>query len=88
LQATYGDPNKELSVWSRLENLKQGKKSFLAHFPDLRRLIADTGLSEAVQNNQLHRSLFDDVRCAMNSVKIPHELNEYAYLIGLYNNEL
>ena len=26
LQATYGDPNKELMAWSQLDNLKQGKK--------------------------------------------------------------
>jgi hypothetical protein len=88
LQATYGDPNRELSAWSRLDNLKQGKKSFLAHFADFRRLIADTGLNEAAQINQLCRSLSDEIRRAMIGVKIPHKLNNYANLIALYDNDL
>jgi hypothetical protein len=88
LQATYGDPNRELSAWSRLDNLKQGKKSFLAHFANFRRLIADTGLNEAAQINQLRRSLSDEIRRAMIGVKIPHKLNDYANLIALYDNDL
>jgi hypothetical protein len=88
LQATYGDTNKELSVWSRLDNLKQGKKGFLARFADFRRLIADTGLIEAAQINQLRRSLSDELRRAIVGVKIPHELNDYANLIALYDNDL
>jgi hypothetical protein len=89
LQATYGDPNRELSAWSKLDNLKQGKKkTFLSHFAEFRRLIADTGLNEAAQISQLRRSLSDDLRHAMVGVKIPQDLNEYANLISLYDNDL
>ncbi|KAI2475268.1 hypothetical protein Ptr902_13306 [Pyrenophora tritici-repentis] len=89
LQATYGDPNKELSAWSKLDNLKQGKKkTFLSHFAEFRRLIGDTGLNEAAQISQLRRSLSDELRHAMVGVKIPQNLNEYANLISLYDNDL
>ena len=88
LQATYGDPNKELSAWSRLDSLKQGKKSFVSHFAEFRRLIADTGLNEAAQINQLRRSLSDELRQAMVGVEIPSQLNDYANKIALYDNDL
>ena len=89
LQSTYGDPNKELSAWNKLDNLKQGKKkTFLAHFAEFRRLMADTGLNESAQISQLRRSLSDELRHAMVGVKIPQDLNEYANLISLYDNDL
>jgi hypothetical protein len=48
LQATYSDLNKELLAWSKLDNLKQGRKrTFLSYFAEFRQLIADTGLNEA-----------------------------------------
>jgi hypothetical protein len=88
LQSTYGDPNKELSAWSRLDSLKQGKKSFVSHFAEFRRLIADAGLNEAAQINQLRRSLSDELRQAMVGVEIPSQLNDYANKISLYDNDL
>ncbi|KAI1663558.1 Gag [Pyrenophora tritici-repentis] len=89
LQATYGDPNKELSAWSKLDNLKQGKKKiFLSHFAEFRRLIGDTSLNKAAQISQLRRSLSNKLRHAMVGVKIPQNLNEYANLISLYDNDL
>ena len=51
LKATYGDPNRELTAWSRLDNMKQGKKNFLSHFAEFRRLVADTNLNEGAQIN-------------------------------------
>jgi hypothetical protein len=88
LEATYGDPNRELTAWSRLDNLKQGKKSFLSHFAEFRRIVADTNLNEGAQINQLRRSLSDELRRAMVGVTIPRSLNDYANLIALYDNDL
>lgn len=88
LQATYGDPNRELTAWSRLDNLRQGKKGFIAHFADFRRLVADTSLNEGAQINHLRRSLSDELRRAMVGVPIPTKLNDYANLIALYDNDL
>ena len=88
LEATYGDPNRELTAWSRLDNLKQGKKNFLSHFADFRRLVADTNLNEGAQINQLRRSLSDELRRAMVGVPIPRSINDYANLIALYDNDL
>lgn len=88
LEATYGDPNRELTAWSRLDNLKQGKKSFLSHFAEFRRLVADTNLNEGAQINQLRRSLSNELRRAMVGIPIPRSLNEYANLIALYDNDL
>jgi hypothetical protein len=34
LEATYSNPNRELTAWSCLDNLKQGKKNFLSYFAD------------------------------------------------------
>jgi hypothetical protein len=34
LEATYGDPNKEMTALSKLNNLKQGKRSFTTHFAE------------------------------------------------------
>jgi hypothetical protein len=47
LQATYDNANKEQVAWSKLDTLRQGKKSFLAHFAEFRRLVADTNLNES-----------------------------------------
>lgn len=88
LEATYGDPNRELTAWSRLDNLKQGKRTFLSHFAEFRRLVADTNLNEGAQINQLRRSLSDELRRAMVGVPIPQSLNDYANLISLYDNDL
>lgn len=88
LKATYGDPNKELSAWSRLDAIKQGKKSFLSHFAEFRRLVADTDLNESAQISYLRRTLSDDLRRAMVGVPVPHTLNEYANLISTYDNDL
>ena len=88
LQATYDDPNKELSAWSKLDTLKQGKKRFLSHFAEFRRLVSDTDLNESAQINHLRRTLSDDLRRAMVGIPVPHNLNEYANLISLYDNDL
>lgn len=88
LEATYGDPNRELTAWSRLDNLKQGKRNFLSHFAEFRRLVADTNLNEGAQINQLRRSLSDELRRAMVGIPIPRSLNDYANLIALYDNDL
>lgn len=88
LEATYGDPNRELTAWSRLDNLKQGRRNFLSHFAEFRRLVADTNLNEGAQINQLRRSLSDELRRAMVGIPIPRSLNDYANLIALYDNDL
>ena len=88
LQATYGDPNKEITAWSKLDNLKQGKRSFLTHFAEFRRLVADTELNEAGMISHLRRTLSDDLRRAMIGIPIPGTLNEYANLISTYDNDL
>ena len=88
LQATYGDPNKEITAWSKLDNLKQGKRSFLTHFAEFRRLVADTELNEAGMISHLRRTLSDDLRRAMIGIVIPSTLNEYANLISTYDNDL
>lgn len=88
LESTYGDPNKELTAWSRLDNLKQGKKSFLSHFANFRQIIADANLNEAAQISQLRRSLSDNIREKMAGVEIPNSLEAYANLIQRYDNDL
>lgn len=88
LESTYGDPNRELTAWSRLDNLTQGKKNFLAHFADFRRLVADTDLNESAQINQLRRSLSEELRRVMVGVAIPRSLNDYANIIAQYDNDL
>ena len=88
LKATYDDPNKELSAWSKLDSLKQGKRAFLSHFAEFRRLVADTDLNENAQISYLRRTLSDDLRRAMVGVPVPNNLNDYANLISLYDNDL
>jgi hypothetical protein len=36
LEATYGDLNKEMTALSKLNTLKQGRRSFTAHFAEFR----------------------------------------------------
>jgi hypothetical protein len=88
LESTYGDPNKELTAWSRLDNLKQGKKNFLSHFANFRQIIADANLNESAQISQLRRSLSDNIREKMAGVEIPNTLDAYANLIQRYDNDL
>ena len=88
LESTYGDPNKELTAWSRLDNLKQGKKNFTSHFANFRQIIADANLNEAAQISQLRRTLSDNIREKMAGVEIPNTLDEYANLIQRYDNDI
>ena len=88
LESTYGDPNKELTAWSRLDNLKQGKKNFTSHFANFRQIIADANLNEAAQISQLRRTLADNIREKMAGVEIPETLDAYANLIQRYDNDL
>lgn len=46
LQATYRDPNRELTALSKLSSLKQGKRSFTSYFAEFRRLAANTSLND------------------------------------------
>ena len=68
--------------------MKQGKRSFLTHFAEFRRLVADTELNEAGMISHLRRTLSDDLRRAMIGITIPSTLNEYANLISTYDNDL
>ena len=88
LEATYGDPNRRDTALARLGNLRQDKKGFLAHFADFRRIASDSGLNEVGLVMQLKRSLSDDLRRAMVGVKVPDNLNDYANLITMYDNDL
>lgn len=88
LEATYGDPNKELTAWSKLDNLKQGKKNFTSHFANFRNIIADANLNESAQISQLRRTLSENIREKMAGVEIPSTLDEYANLIQRYDNDL
>jgi hypothetical protein len=57
LEATYGDPNKEMTALSKLNNLKQGKRSFTTYFAKFQRLAANTGLNEISLIASLRHSL-------------------------------
>ncbi len=88
LEATYGDPNKELTALSRLSGLRQGKRSFTSHFAEFRRLAADTGLNEIGLIASLRNSLSHELQRAMVGEALPSDLNDYANLIATYDNNL
>ncbi|KAI0570081.1 Retrotrans-gag domain-containing protein [Pyrenophora tritici-repentis] len=88
LEATYGDPNKELTALSRLSGLRQGKRSFTSHFAEFRRLAADTGLNEIGLIASLRNSLSHELQRAMVGEALPSDLNDYANLISTYDNNL
>ena len=88
LEATYGDPNKEMTALSKLSNLKQGKRSFTAHFAEFRRLASDTGLNEIGLIASLRNSLSPELQRAMVGESLPSDLNSYANLIATYDNNM
>jgi hypothetical protein len=88
LQATYGDPNRALTAMSKLDGLRQGKRAFILHFAEFRRLAADTKVNEEGLIAVLRRSLSSELRRAMVGIGIPNNLNEYANLIAAYDNDL
>jgi hypothetical protein len=88
LEATYGDPNKEMTALSKLNNLKQGKRSFTTHFAEFRRLAADTGLNEIGLIASLRHSLSLELQRAMVGEALPNNLNTYANLIATYDNNM
>jgi hypothetical protein len=88
LELSYGDPNKRTTAQAKLSALRQGKKSFVRHFTEFRRLAGDSGLNEPGQIMQLRTSLNLDLKKSMVGVKIPSSLNEYATLISGYENDL
>jgi hypothetical protein len=88
LEATYGDPNRKATAQTRLAALKQGKRSFLAHFAEFRRLAVDAGLNDDAQILQLRVSLNSELQKAMIGCRIPGTVTEYANLIASYDNDL
>jgi len=88
LEATYGDPNRRATAQARLANLRQGKKSFLSHFAEFRRLAADCDLNDSALVMQLRCSLSTELQKAMVGARIPDNMNEYANLITTYDNDL
>lgn len=88
LEATYGDPNKEMTALSKLSTLKQGKRGFTAHFAEFRRLAADTSLNEIGLIASLRNSLSPDLQRAMVGESLPSDLNSYANLISTYDNNM
>jgi predicted ATPase len=46
LEATYSNLNKEITALSKLNNLKQGKRSFTTYFTKFSRLAANIGLNK------------------------------------------
>jgi hypothetical protein len=88
LEATYGDPNKEMTALNKLNNLRQGKKSFTTHFAEFRRIAADTGLNEIGLIASLRHSLSFELQRAMVGEALPSDLNTYANLIATYDNNM
>lgn len=88
LQATYGDPNKELTALSRLNTLRQGRRSFTSHFAEFRRIASDTGLNEIGLIAALRNSLSTELQRAMVGESLPNDLNAYANLIATYDNNM
>ncbi len=77
-----------MTALSKLYNLKQGKRSFTAHFAEFRRLAADTGLNEIGLIASLRSSLSLNLQRAIVSEALPNNLNTYANLIATYNNNM
>jgi hypothetical protein len=88
LEATYGDPNKEMTALSKMNTLKQGRRSFTAHFAEFRRLASDTGLNEIGLIASLRNSLSLELQRAMVGESLPDNLNVYANLIATYDNNM
>jgi hypothetical protein len=88
LEATYGDPNRRATAQAKLATLRQGKKSFVSHFVEFRRLASDSELNEAGLIMQLKTSLSNDLRRAMIGIQTPDSLNDYANQIMAYDNDL
>jgi hypothetical protein len=88
LEATYGDPNKEMTALSKLSNLKQGKRSFTTHFAKFQQLAANTGLNKIGLITSLRHSLSLKLQRAMVGEALPNNLNTYTNLITTYNNNM
>jgi hypothetical protein len=88
LEATYSNLNKEMTALSKLNNLKQGKRSFTTHFAEFWRLAANTGLNEIGLIASLHYSLSLELQRAIVSKALLNNLNTYANLIATYNNNM
>ena len=88
LEATYGDPNCKVTTQTKLENLNQGKKGFLNHFAEFHQYASDTDLNESTLIMQLQLSLSKDLKQAMIGAKIPDNMNNYANMIIIYDNDL
>ena len=88
LESTYGDPNRKATAQNRLADLKQGKRSFLTHFAEFRRLAVDANLNESAQVLQLKASLNPELRKSMIGAKMPDSITDYANMIAAYDADL
>jgi hypothetical protein len=88
LEATYGDLNKEMTALSKLNNLKQGKRSFTTHFAKFRRLAANIGLNKIGLIASLYYLLSLELQRAIVGEALLNNLNTYANLIATYDNNM
>ena len=88
LESTYGDPNRKATAQTRLANLKQGKRGFLSHFAEFRRLAVEAGLNEDAQILQLRVSLNPELQKSMVGCQVPDTITAYANVIATYDNDL
>lgn len=88
LETSYGDPNRKASALARLSTLKQGKRNFVSHFTEFRRIAADSELNETGLIMQLRASLNQELQRAMVGSLIPDSLNDYANQIARFDNDL
>jgi hypothetical protein len=88
LEATYGNLNKEMTALSKLNNLKQGKRSFTTYFTEFQQLAANTGLNKIGLIASLCHSLSLELQRAIVSKALPNNLNTYTNLIATYDNNM
>ncbi len=88
LETSYGDPNRKATALARLNLLKQGKRSFVSHFAEFRRIAADSELNETGLVMQLKSSLSPELQRVMIGTVTPDTLNDYANQIARYDNDL
>jgi hypothetical protein len=88
LEATYRDLNKEITALSKINTLKQGRRSFTAYFAKFRQLASNTSLNKISLIASLRNSLSLELQRAIVGESLLDNLNVYANLIATYNNNM
>jgi hypothetical protein len=88
LEASYGDPNRQVTAQNKLSRLTQGTRSFPSFFAEFHRYARESGWNEPALINHLRQTVNQELRSALVGRQLPDSLEDCANVIASIYNDL